>query len=334
MRRQHSVTTYYTITVDTEEEWDWSSDFLTTSNSVQNISALPEFQSACESQGAKVTYFVNHSVLADQKASETIVDLAKNESVEIGYHIHPWNTPPLATNETVATRESFLHNLPQEQALAKLDSVFEAFRRLDLHPTSFRGGRYSTSSWIQSHLRANGIIADASILPFTTWVDDGSPDFRERDLEPVRKTYGDNESPLWEIPLTLGFTRRPWHLWRKLFELGECSPLRQLKLNAITERLLAKRVWLNLEHPLGESSGVLLNKLRDASLPCINFTLHSSSLVPGMNPYTRTSANLAQLYDRLKQVTDLLNQWDDFIPATVSEVSRSLEASYLARSGN
>lgn len=328
------MTTYYTITVDTEEEWDWSSDFLTTSNSVRNISALPEFQSVCDSQGAKVTYFVNHTVLADSAASETIAKLADNESVEIGYHIHPWNTPPLAANETVSSRNSFLHNLPKEEALAKLDSVFEVFQQRDLQPTSFRGGRYSTSSWIQSHLQANGIIADASVLPFTTWEDDGAPDFRHRDLTPVRKTYDEQKSALWEIPLTLGFTRRPWRLWRRVFELGERAPWRQVKLNAITERMFAKRVWLNLEHPLGENFKQLLNKLRGASLPCINFTLHSSSLVPGLNPYTRTAANLDQLYARLKQVTELLNSWEDFVPATVSEVSRSLEANYVARTGN
>ena len=332
--RQPNVTTFYTITVDTEEEWDWSSDFMTNSNSVRNISALPEFQSVCDEMGAKVTYFVNHSVLADDSASQVILNLAEKDSVEIGLHIHPWNTPPLAANETVSTRDSFLHNLPQQNACDKLDAVFEAFRRHNLQPTSYRGGRYSTSHWIQAYLHANQIIADASILPFTTWSDDGAPDFRNRDLTPMRRTFREAPGAIWEIPLTLAFTRRPWNLWSKLFEYGERTPFRQLKLNAIAERLLVKRVWLNLENPMGEFSTALLRSIRHTSTPCINFTLHSSSVVPGLNSYTKDAAALKRLYDRLKKVVTLLNSWDEFVPATVSEVAQSLEASYLARTGN
>lgn len=321
----------YTVTVDTEEEWDWDSGYSTSSNSTSNISALPAFQCECDKYDAKVTYFVNHTVLANASNVEIIQELDSKPNVEIGLHIHPWNTPPLADSKTVPERESFLANLPKGEALAKLDTVFDSFDRVNIEPTSYRGGRYSTSTWIQEHLASRGVVADASIVPFTTWVDDGAPDYRDRDLVPVRKSLGIHGT-IWEIPLTLAFTRRPWNFWRRFYEIGEITPFRQLRMTAIAERLFVKRVWLNLEHALGEHSISLLKKLRTSSLPCLNFTLHSSSLMAGLNPNVRSDVELGQFYERLRAVLGLLEEWHEFQPATVTEVAQNLEKQYNANS--
>ncbi|WP_436714995.1 hypothetical protein U8335_19800 [Roseiconus lacunae] len=325
----------YTVTVDTEEEWDWSSSFRTSYESVENIKALPDFQSACDRLGVKATYFVNHSVLKNHEASARIRELNQHPNVEIGFHIHPWNTPPYsASEEVVPTRESFLHNVPREIAIQKLDTVLEAFADNDIQPTSFRGGRYSTSTWIQDHLFQHGCIADASVLPFTTWADEGAPDFRDRDLTPRRRSMGDGAHGLWEIPLTLAFTRKPWRFWHQFYQAGERTPLKQLRCIGIAERTLVKKVWLNLEHPLGTSIEALLPILRRSEVSTINFTLHSSSLAPGLNPYTRTASDLKRLYARLESAVAMLNGWHETSPATVTEVARHLEAQYHENSRN
>ncbi|WP_145354520.1 polysaccharide deacetylase family protein [Roseimaritima multifibrata] len=328
------MTTQYTITVDTEEEWDWSSGYPTHSRSVQNIKALPAFQEACDGFGAKVTYFVNHAVLDNPQAAAVIRQLASRSNVEIGFHIHSWNTPPLADKAEESVRNSFLQNLPRDQAIAKLDSVLDAFHACDLKPTSFRGGRYSTSDWIQEYLHSHGFIADASILPFTTWPDDGAPDFRDRNLMPRRRSIKEGAAGMWEIPLTLAYTRKPWSFWQKFYQVGEFAPLRQLRCIGIAERLFVKRIWLNLEHPLGEFANRLLPVLRREQLPCINFTMHSSSLVPGLNAYTKTDADLSRLYRRLASSLEQLGQWPEFQSATVTEVAQKLESQYDARSRN
>ncbi|PAY16597.1 hypothetical protein CKO51_25820 [Rhodopirellula sp. SM50] len=326
--------TQYTITVDTEEEWDWSSGYPTESRSVSNIQALPQFQEACDKYDAKVTYFVNHTVLADHNAAGVIKKLASHPNVEIGFHIHPWNTPPLADSNEVSVRESYLHNLPQAVAITKLNTVLEIFAEHGLSPTSFRGGRYSTCDWIQDHLYAHGCIADASILPFTTWPDDGAPDFRSRDLTPRRREIAPGKPGLWEIPLTLAFTKQPWAFWQKFYEWGARPPLRHLRCVGIAERLLLQRVWLNLEHPMGESMPKLLSVLRPMQLPCINFTMHSSSLVAGLNSYTKSEVDLGRLYQRLETVLSLLSTWSEFTPATVTAVAEKLEMQYHANSRN
>lgn len=321
--------TKFTITVDTEEEWDWHSGYPTDSTAVSNIRAIPSFQDACERHDARVTYFVNHTVLANNEAASIIRDTAQRPGVEIGLHIHPWNSPPLADREYVDERESFLHNLPKEIALRKLDEVVKTFESNGLTPTSYRGGRYSSSDWIQAYLHSIGCVADASFVPFTTWVDDGAPDYRQRGLEPVRRTVAGG-GHIWEIPLTLAFTKRPWQFWRRFYELGERSPFRQMKMVGITERIFVKRIWLNLEHALGEESALLLASLRKHKLPCINFTMHSSSLVPGLNPYIRTTDDLERLYARLDSVLTLLGEWQEFEPATVTEVAHYLEDKHHA----
>ena len=335
MQSKNVTQRWFTITVDTEEEWDWSSGYPTGPASVSNIAGLRRFQTECQKHDATVTYFTNHSVLSHDSSAQVILDLHDSGKAEIGLHIHPWNTPPISADEQVTPRNSFLHNLPQEEALAKLQNVYDAFDSRGLPvPTSFRGGRYSTSRWIQTFLSGNGCRADASILPYTTWPDDGAPDFRTRDPWPVRRVFENVKHPLWEIPLTLAFTRQPWSFWRRFFQLGEKAPFRQFKCVGIAERLFVQKTWLNLEHSLGERCVDLLRIVRKTNLPCINFTLHSSSLVPGLSPYTRTSADVERLYSRLNNVLTFLKKCPEFQPATVSEVADNLERKHHARSRN
>ncbi len=326
--------TYYTLTVDTEEEWDWDSGYPTQPPTVENIDQLMGFQKVADNYGGKVTYFTNHAVLADPHACRTISRLSTNPNAEIGLHIHPWNTPPLGETSTVSPRMSFLHNARREAGIAKLDTVLDAFESRDLSPSSFRGGRYSTCDWIQQHLHARGIIADASILPFTTWADEGAPDFRHRQPMPQRIEMGSGTHGLWEIPLTMAFTRKPWTLWRRFYQTCSQSPLRHLRMIGIAERTIVNKVWLNLEHPLGEHFERLLQALKQLDLPCINFTMHSSSLLVGGSPYSKTSADVAKIFERLERALSTLASWPNFQPATISEVASYLEEAHHARLGN
>jgi hypothetical protein len=326
---------WFTITVDTEEEWDWSSGYPTQSQSVSNIHALPRFHQACSDRGVPVTYFTNHTVLSQPETRSIIQRIHATGMAEIGLHIHPWNTPPLAPQAAVPIRHSFLANLPREEALAKLNSVYESFENSNLPvPTSYRGGRYSTSPWIQEYLVQKGCRADASILPYTTWIDDGAPDFRDRDPLPVRRFEPGWRQALWEIPLTLAFTRRPWGWWRWLYQLGEKSPWRQLRCIGIAERLFVRRIWMNLEHDLGERATELLSVIRKTDLPHVNITLHSSSLKVLCSPYSATSDDVERIYRRLDAILTVLQRWPEFEPVTISDLATKLEGSYHANTRN
>jgi hypothetical protein len=314
--------TPFVVTVDTEEEWDWASGYPTGPTRVTNISRLPAFQDACAHHGAAVTYFVNHAVLADDTSAQIICALAERPRVEIGMHVHPWNTPPLQAAERVPVRDSFIHNLPPELALAKLNVVYDAFAARGLKPITFRGGRYSTSPHVQQWLRERGFGADASILPYTSWTDDGAPDYRDRAPEPVRK------EALWEVPLSLGFTRGPFGFWKRALAVASAVPK---LVGALSKFGIAERAWLNFENPLGERMLPLIRALLKRNVPYLCFTLHSSSLLPGGSPYAPTEGAVAALFARLNDVLARCAADQALEPATVAEIASRLESQQNAR---
>jgi uncharacterized protein YjeT (DUF2065 family) len=321
--------TPFVVTVDTEEEWDWSSGYPTGPARTENIHRLPAFQETCEGHGAAVTYFVNHAVIADSAARRIVLDLAERPRVEIGMHVHPWNTPPLQPVERVPMRESFIHNLPPDLARAKLDTVYETFAACGLKPVSFRGGRYSTGPLVQEWLRERGFVADASVLPYSHWTDAGAPDYRTRDPQPVRVA---GETPLWEVPLSLGYTRRPFRFWRRALAAAASAPLRSLRLVGLLSKLgVVEQAWLNFENPLGEKMSVLIRTLRRMNMPYLCFTLHSSSLLPGGSPYAPNPAAVDRVFYTVANTLERFAADPGLCPATVAEIARRLEAERHAR---
>jgi hypothetical protein len=328
--------TLYTMTIDTEEEWHWDQGLPTCDLALTNIRQLPKLQALFERHRARPTYFTNQAVFDNRESRDILLEVAKHKHVEIGMHIHPWNTPPFDPNQPVRGRDSFVHNLPPQIVLAKLDSVYQTFLKNGRKPTSFRGGRYSCGPVVQGFLRDRGFLADASVLPYMTWADEGAPDHRSRDNYPVRlPPRYDGDQPFWEVPLTLGFTRRPFEFWHGVINGIEHSWLSKLRLIGIAERIgLVRRVWLNFEQPLGRNMLPLLRKLRFMNLPCICLTVHSSSLLAGKNGWTPTQADEDRLFAYMDEVFSNLAAWPEFQPATVTEVALQLEASYHAGSRN
>ena len=320
----------YCVTVDTEEEWDWNSGYPTGPTRTEHIALLPAFQGHMARAGAAVVYFTNHAVLDDPNSRAIIRGISSEPRVEIGLHIHPWNTPPLAPVEKVPERDSFLHNLPWPEARAKLDTTLAAFRDAGLSPTSFRGGRYSTSPQIRDHLREAGVWVDCSVLPFNTWADDGAPDYRDRGLAPVRHApRSDGDKPVWELPLTYGYTRRSQRFWHRALRAADSKLGRTLRITGILDRTgIASRAWLNFENPLGERMLQFLAVLRRLRPPFVSFTLHSSSLLPGGSPYNRTAADVARMLERACAVLETVRGWPEFAPATMTEIATHLEATH------
>ena len=326
----------YCVTIDTEEEWDWDAGWPTTPVQVRNIERLPEFQDVCSSYNAAATYFVNHAVFESPVSAEIISSLAQRDRVEVGMHIHPWNTPPMVDGP-VKPSESFVANLDNDLAYAKLKNVYDRLVAHGIKPTSFRGGRYSSGGVVHQFLRDHGFVADASVVPYTTWSDDGAPDYRNRDYVPTR-LQSNGDPALWEIPLTLGFTRGPQRMWAKVFQTIQTTPLRHARLIGIAERLgIVRRVWLNFEDDLGLNPRPYLERLRKLRPEYVCFTLHSSSLLPGgngENGYTRTEEDCKQLLRRTAESLSMLEQWNEFQPATITDIAQHLERNFHANSRN
>ena len=319
--------THLLMTVDTEEAWDWSGAYPTTQYSVDHVSRLVSFQSVCDRHGMRPTYFTNYAVMADEDARSAMLELAQRPNVEIGMHIHPWNTPPFDQAASVVPRHTYLHTRPDSEIRAKLTATYEAFLRAGLRPRSFRGGRYSTGGAIHRFLSEAGFVADCSIVPYTRWGEDGSPDFSHDGLMPQRIAQSASvEKPLWAIPQSAGFTRSPFRLWAGLHNAIEHSALGRLRLIGAADRLgLVRRVWLNFE--MGEVSDWVpfMKRLRRMQVPVVTLTVHSSSLFAGPGPYTRTSAEERTIAERIEKVFEAIGSLDGFVPATVTEATERLE---------
>ena len=323
---------YVMTTVDTEEEWDWSGPYPVARTSVANVAGLDRFQSLCERHGMHATYFTNHAVMADARGRETMQSLAARPGVEVGMHIHPWNTPPIERTEGVTSRDTYLHNAPPEVVDAKLEAAWGALVDAGLRPTSFRGGRYSSGGRIHDFLRRRRFVADCSVVPYTGWAEDGAPDYRHRDVMPVRLAPREpGELALWELPLSLGYSRRPFATWAKVFERIETTALRRLRLIGIAERLgIVRRVWLNFE--IGDRSDwtPFLSLLQSMGVPCVTLTVHSSSLVAGPGPYTRSADDERRIFEQIDHVFATLRRLPGFEPATASRVATALESRHAS----
>ena len=318
----------FAVTIDTEEDWRWEDGFPVEAFNVNNISHLPRFHDLCQKYGISTTYFTDHAVFADPKSAAVVTELAQTNGTEIGMHMHPWTTPPLSPDDN-ATATSFLENLPPEVGTEKLAATYQLMKEHGLRPTSFRGGRYSTGPTTQKFLLDHGFVADASVCPFSTWSDTGAPDYGKVSEQPHRLSDSqavDQQTGLWSIPLTRVFSRRPFAGWNRVFHVIESTPLSRLRLIGIMEKTgLAKKIWLNFEsEPLAPMLWLVRNASR-LKLPYLCFTIHSSSLSTGLNPYAQNPAQVEKIFNNIEHTFKLLITLDEFEPATITDIAHYLE---------
>lgn len=72
-------------------------------------------------------------------------------------HIHPWTYPLEESDCVINVRDTYLHNSSREVITKKLKKCLGDLNAAGIHPTSFRGGRYSSGSVVQEFLCANGL---------------------------------------------------------------------------------------------------------------------------------------------------------------------------------
>jgi hypothetical protein len=64
------------------------------------------------------------------------------------------------------------------------------------------------------------------------------------------------------------------------------------------------------------------------NLPYLIFAVHSSSLVPGGNPYSATEEQVRRIWATADEVLGAVASRDDLRPATVAEIAGDLEVEY------
>lgn len=289
----------FSLTVDTEEEFEWAAALDRASTRTEATRALAEGQRFFASAGVKPLYYVDQPVVDNDAAAALMGQLVADGKADVGVHLHPWVTPPFV--EEVNRRNSYAGNLPREVEQAKLRHVRDAIiTRMQHRPLAYRAGRYGIGPATLELLVEEGFRIDSSVRSLFDYRDDGGPNFRREGLHPWRCGPG---GAIVEVPLTTVFTGRMGRYGRPTFPRLDQFPT--------VRAFLARAGWLE-RVPL-TPEGIPANKACEAidvaaeiGLPLLTMSFHSPSLAVGHTPYVRNARDLAAFYRWFDRVFDHL----------------------------
>lgn len=277
------------LTVDTEEEFDWSGPFRREGHGLSHVAALPRFQAFCERRGAHPVYLVDWPVVEDARAVEIIADAVRRGTAEVGVQLHPWVNPPF--EEEVGVRNSFAGNLPPALEAAKFmalrDRIENAFGTA---PLIYRAGRYGLGPNTAGLLKRAGIRIDTSVRPLFDYSHEGGPDYSHHPLAPY---WADGAMRLLELPVTSVYAGPLARFGPTIHRAQRRAP----RLFAGFSRLgLLERIALTPEGVSAEESLRGLDLVLARGLPVVVLSFHSPSLAPGHTPYVRSEGEVETLY--------------------------------------
>ena len=279
----------FIVTVDTEEEFDWSSPFARADHSLDSIPRLAKFQQFCEGYGVVPVYLVDFPVVTDPRAAEVLGEAVAQGRAEIGVQLHPWVNPP--HDEEINVYNSFAGNLPPELERAKFRTLRDAIERnFGAAPLIYRAGRYGVGPATAQTLSQSGIAIDTSVRALFDYSSQGGPNFRRHPLVPW---WIDRRNGLMELPLTTVF----WGLLRQHGRTLHPALWRAPRLRGLLAKLgMLERIPLTPEGVAADEALKAIDIAIDEGLPLLVFSFHSPSLRPGHTPYVRDEDDLDRFY--------------------------------------
>lgn len=321
----------FLVSIDTEEDnWVPAREGITT----ENVLELPRLNTMLERLGARPTYFVTHSVATGERSSRIVSELSNCDFVEIGAHLHPWNTPPVT--ESLVPRHTMLLNLPVELQRAKLQHLTHRLQEClgGRRPMAFRAGRWALGVDTIGVLLDSGYSVDSSVTPYTTWSHYSGADHVGAPVNAYRLDAGaDPRRPvadgrLLEIPPSFGFNRAPLEFWSGLYRVLSSRAGHALMLDRIAAVTgLLRHVSLSPETDLIAEMVDLTRALLASGARHLHLYLHSPSLCPGLTPFVRTSRDLTRFYSAFEEYLEQIAAVVNVRFATLSEAALLLDPS-------
>lgn len=316
----------FSISIDTEED-DWEP--ATRDSTTANIRQIPRLQRLFERIGARPTFFVTYQVANDPTAAAILREAGACEGVEVGAHVHPWNTPPVDGREE---RCSMLCQYPQDSQTKKIVRLKQTIcENIGLEPTAFRAGRFGLGRSTLGALEQAGFRVDSSVTPLLSWREYGGPSFVHAPLCVYRPSPTDPCTPasdgkLVEVPLTIGFTRFRQAHWRGLAKSLYGPFAQQMHLPGLANHAFdLRRVILSPETDTVPDMLAASRRIIDEGGHHLHMFFHSNSLVPGLTPFVRTTKDLDALYASVERYVDGLSAFARIEPRTVSEEAAAFE---------
>jgi hypothetical protein len=307
----------YLVTVDTEEEFDWSQPLVREGHGLDHVPRLAKFQEFCEGVGFVPVYLVDWPVATSSLAADILRPAIAAGRAEIGVQLHPWVNPPF--DEEVTPHNSYAGNLPAELEAAKFRNLRAMIEdKFDSVPLIYRAGRYGTGPHTARVLAESGIAIDSSVRAKFDYSASGGPDYRRHPIEPY---WLDENRSLLELPLTSVF----WGMLRRQGDWIYPALWRMPRLRGLLSYLgLLERVPLTPEGVTVEEAIRGIDIALDDRVPVLVFSFHSPSLRPGHTPYVRTEDDLDALYDWWRRVLGYCDM-RGIKPTSVAEIMRAVE---------
>lgn len=304
----------FILTIDTEEEWDWSGKLPTPPFSTENIDQIPEFQKICQQIAIRPTYFVDYAVANNRHNVSIIKHFFDQGLCDFGAHLHPWANPPIT--EIVNDENSHAINLPDsliEQKIATLTEKLEGV--FGCHPYSYRAGRWGINSEHLKILWRHGYQVDSSIRPFYK---DRYFAYNDAPTSPYFPGMS-NAAPengdrigILEIPVTSGFTNANFEVCNVIHSKLSEKWLKHSRAIGILWRLgLLRKVTVTPEGNSYEDVRACIDASIKRGDNVINMFFHSSNLLPGKTPYVRNAKDKQKMLDCIMRSADhMRNKYD------------------------
>ena len=307
----------FLVSVDTEEEFDWSRPLTREEHGIAHVPRLAKFQQFCEAEGVVPVYLVDWPIAQSREAADVLRAPLAAGKAEIGIQLHPWVNPPF--DEEVNQHNSFAGNLPRDLEKAKFHSLRDAIEtNFESAPLIYRAGRYGFGPKTAQILAEDRVAIDSSVRAKFNYRASGGPDYRRHPLVPY---WLDDEHTLLELPLTTVY----WGMLRRQGDWLHPALGRIPLMRGILSRLgLLERIPLTPEGVTVEEAICGIDMALDDRLPVLVFSFHSPSLRPGHTPYVRDSEDLDALYDWWRRVFAYL-ELRKVRPTTVTEIMHAVE---------
>ncbi len=288
----------FIITVDTEEEFNWSAPFSRQQRSVGHLSRVDRFQNLCSEFGVKPIYLIDHPVASDAAAIEILGNFVAQDRATIGMHLHPWVNPPYL--EEVNSRNSYSCNLSPDLEREKLEILHSTIRsNFGIIPEIYRAGRYGVGPNTIKILHELNIRFDSSVRACFDYSADSGPNFA---LEPDQP-YWLKRDQLIELPVTTVFGGKMRQFGKVAFNSVFSSNFAR---GALAKSGLLERIAFT---PEGIPEAKMLEGIElalQAGIGILNFSFHSPSLAPGFTPYVRDEADLEKFYSWWRIIFEFL----------------------------
>lgn len=282
------------VVVDTEEEFDWEAPFDARNVAVENIQHQALAQAIMDGYGIVPTYVIDYAVASSPAAAGVLRSFSESGRCEIGAHLHPWVTPPYQsyTDEFHSYPGNLLPALERQKLDHLTIKIEEAFGH---RPTIYKAGRYGIGPSTFRILADLGYMADLSVVSRTSFSSRSGPDFTKMPPGPSEGPYG-----IIELPLSVHYAGVLSPAGPLLQRLGDKVNSRHVPIIGALSRLgLLSRLRLTPEgHSLRDMVRLTRTALKRGERYFM-LSYHSSSLLPGGNPYVRNASDRAEFLFRL-----------------------------------